>query len=590
MTETSTGPRHGGALLTALLLEHDVEVVFGLPGGQTYALYDGIAARPDRIRHVLVRDERTGVYAADGYARVSGKVGVCDATVGPGTANLPAGLGEALGASIPLVALVSELPLRLELHRYRSAASQAMDQRALLAPVTKWTALVPDLTSMPGLVRQAFRMATTGRPGPVALMLPQDVLDALVPDELSGILDGTADLPAGSHPARFGRYPAVRSAPDASDVSLAAQVLSAAQRPVIVAGGGVLTADAGSALTSLAEQLTAAVATSLTGKGVIPEDHPLSVGIAGSMGSPSAAAALDAADTVLLLGTKTGSGPTYTWTKPRRDQVVIQLDVDPAELGRSFPLAAAMCGDARVGIEQLGAALADLPPVDRSAWRREIEQLRADWLAARDAERSSDAQPILPQRVVADLEAVFPDDAIIVCDASLSSGWAGVFFEQRTPGRRVLMPRGLAGLGFSLPAAIGAAVAAGGSRVIVLTGDGALGYSAGEFPTVTELGLPITVIVLNNRSLGWIRWYSRITFDRQWQDEDFSDVPYHLVAGAYGWQGERVSDTAGLRDALSRAVQGSGANLVDVLTETWTTPVTGHRAALARGTTTGYGG
>ena len=180
----STNPRgvvppgqHGGALLAGLLAEHGVRHVFGVPGGQTLALYDAILDRDPDLRHVLVRDERSAAYAADGYARVTGRAGVCDATVGPGAAKLPSGLAEALGASVPVVALVSDLPARLAPHRYRSAASQALDQAALLAPVTKWHATVPDAATLPALVRQAFREATTGRPGPVALFLPQDVLD-----------------------------------------------------------------------------------------------------------------------------------------------------------------------------------------------------------------------------------------------------------------------------------------------------------------------------------------------------------------------------------------------------------------------------
>ncbi|MDQ2815117.1 MAG: thiamine pyrophosphate-binding protein, partial [Actinomycetota bacterium] len=176
MSVNQTGG-HGGALLAGLLAEHGVRHVFGVPGGQTLALYDAILDLAPSLTHVLVRDERTAAYAADGYARITGRVGVCDATVGPGAAKLPSGLGEALGASVPVIALVSDLPTRLAAHRYRSAASQALDQAALLAPVTKWLANVPDAASMPGLVRQAFREATSGRPGPVALLLPQDMLD-----------------------------------------------------------------------------------------------------------------------------------------------------------------------------------------------------------------------------------------------------------------------------------------------------------------------------------------------------------------------------------------------------------------------------
>ncbi len=589
---SAAGHAHGGALLAALLIEHGVTHVFGVPGGQTFALYDGIHDRAGEIEHVLVRDERTGVYAADGYARVTGRVGVCDATVGPGAANLPAGLGEALGASIPVLALVSELPARLAPHRYRSAASQALDQAALLAPVTKWQATVPDLATMPALLRQAFRQASSGRPGPVALLLPQDVLDAALPAALREQLRPVKTVAPGSSPARFGRYPSFRTVPDPADVSMAAGVLARARKPMIVAGGGVLISGAGDVLTALAERCSAGVATTLSGKGSIAEDHALAAGVLGSMGSPAATAALDSADVVFLVGTKAGSGPTFNWTRPRAEQSVVQLDVDPAELGRSFPLEAAILADARAGLLALLDAVLDQgdDAGDKGAWRSELSGHVQSWRAGRDAERASDARPVLPQRVLGELQAALGPDDIVVCDASLASGWAGVYLEQTVPGRRVLMPRGLAGLGYSLPAAIGVATADRQRRTVVLTGDGALGYSIGELATIVERSLPVTVLVLNNRSLAWIRWYSRITFGRGWEQDDFGDVDYSAVARAYGWSAERVVEPADLASALSRALRSGPPSLLDVVTESWTTPVTGHRDALARGTATGYGG
>ncbi len=575
---------HGGGLLACLLAEHGVRHVFGVPGGQTLALYDAILDREPGMRHVLVRDERSAAYAADGYARVTGLAGVCDATVGPGAAKLPSGLGEALGASVPVVALVSELPARLAPHRYRSAASQALDQAALLAAVTKWQATVPDAATLPALVRQAFREATTGRPGPVALFLPQDVLDGPAPDYLA--------LP----PSRFGSFPAFRPWPDPDDVAAAVAVLRGAERPFILAGGGVLHSGAGAELTALAKALSAAVGTTLSGKGAIAEDHPLSVGVTGSMGTAAAAAALAEADVVLFAGTKAGSGPTFGWTLPAAGQIIVQLDLDPAELGRAFPVAAAVLADARAGLGSLRTALAGQAGAeqDRAAWRARIAELAKAWRADRDAERASDAVPIAPQRVLAEIEAALGSDDILICDASLASGWGGAYLEQRRRGRRVLCPRGQAGLGYALPAAIGVATARPGVRTVVLAGDGAMGYAAGELATVAELGLPVTVIVLNNRSLGWIRWYRRITFGRGWEGEDFSDVAFADVARAFGLAGERVTEPGHLAAALRAACSAPGPALLDVVTETWQTPITAHRNAVrdpaTDGAPTGYGG
>jgi acetolactate synthase I/II/III large subunit len=572
------GGQHGGRLLAALLAEHGVRHVFGVPGGQTLALYDGILDQPG-LAHVLTRDERSAAYAADGYARVTGQVGVCDATVGPGAAKLPSGLSESLGASVPVVALVSDLPARLAPHRYRGAASQALDQAGLLAPVTKWQATVPTAEVLPALVRQAFRVASSGRPGPAVLFLPQDVLDGPVPDEPG--LDGSA---------RFGRFPPFRPVPDQADLAAAAAVLRAAQRPFILAGGGVQHSGAGAELTALAERASAAVGSTLSGKGVMAEDHPLSVGVTGSMGTTAAAAALGQADVVLLAGCKAGSGATYGWTLPGPGQAVLQLDIDPAELGRAFPLRAALLGDARAGLAALLDALPDdgPPEPDRSAWRARVAGLTAAWRAARDAERASDQVPIAPQRVLAAIEAALGPDGVLICDASLASGWGGVYLEQRRPGRRVLCPRGQAGLGYALPAAIGVATATG-QRTVVLTGDGALGYAAGELATVAELGLPVTVVVLNNRSLGWIRWYRRITFGRGWQDDDFADVAFGDIARGFGLRGARVSEPGRLAGALHDALAGPPA-LLDVVTDAWQTPIIAHREAVASAGPAGYGG
>jgi len=550
-----------------------VRHVFGVPGGQTLALYDGLLDQAG-LTHVLTRDERSAAYAADGYARVTGQAGVCDATVGPGAAKLPSGLSESLGASVPVVALVSDLPARLAPHRYRGAASQALDQAGLLAPVTKWQATVPTAGVLPALVRQAFRVAVTGRPGPVALFLPQDVLDGPVADDA---VAADEQVPGD---ARFGRFPPFRPVPDQADLAAAAAVLRAAERPFILAGGGVQLSGAGPEMTALAERAGAAVGSTLSGKGVIAEDHPLSVGVTGSMGTTAAAAALAEADVVLLAGCKAGSGATYGWTLPRPGQAVLQLDIDPAELGRAFPLRAALLGDARAGLAALLTVMqADGPAEpDRVAWRARLAGLTAAWRAARDAERASGQQPIAPQRVLAGLESALGPGDVLICDASLASGWGGVYLEQRRPGRRVLCPRGQAGLGYALPAAIGVATA--GHRAVVLTGDGALGYAVGELATVAELGLPVTVVVLNNRSLGWIRWYRRITFGRGWEDDDFADVAFDEIARGFGLHAARVSEPGRLAGALHDALAGPPA-LLDVVTDAWQTPITSHRKAVS---------
>ncbi len=569
--------RHTGLQLVDLLLAYGVEVVFGVPGGQTMALYDGIAQRGPAIRHVLVRDERSGAYAADGLARATGRVGVCDATVGPGAAKLPSGLGEALNASVPVLALVSDLPRPMHAHRYRGAASQALDQAALLAPVTKWLGEVSAPEELPALVAEAFREAATGRPGPVALILPQDVLDAR--------WEGKDAPPPGSRAAE-GRYPAQRPEPDPGDVEAVARVLDSAQRPAVVAGGGALAADAGEALCALAERTGAAVATTLSGKGLVSEAHQLAVGVVGSLGTSAAAEIVGAADVVLLVGMKSGSGATFGWTLPRADQRVVQIDVDPLELGRAFPLEAGMLADARTALEALRGACS---PAERPEWAERIAVEVERWREERAREAASDARPIAPQRVALALERLLGDDGFLVCDASLSSGWGGAYVEQRSPGRRILTPRGLAGLGWSLPAAIGVATELPGSRTVVLTGDGGLSYAVGELATLVQHELPVTVVVLNNSSLGWIRWYRRIAFGRGYEAEDFPPTSFAAIAAAYGLTAERVEDPAELDGALDRAHAAEGPSLVEVVSDAWQTPIASHRRAVASSEPASYG-
>jgi acetolactate synthase-1/2/3 large subunit len=570
--------RHTGLHLVDLLLAYGVEVVFGVPGGQTMALYDGIERRAPAILHVLVRDERSGAYAADGYARATGRIGVCDATVGPGAAKLPSGLGEALNASVPVLALVSDLPRPLHAHRYRGAASQALDQAALLAPVTKWTAEVPAPEELPALLAEAVRETTAGRPGPAALILPQDVLDAA--------WEGAKPPAPGSHAAEA-QYPVQRPTPAPSEVAAAARVLDAAERPAIVAGGGALAADAGEALLALAERVGAAVATTLSGKGVVSEAHPLAAGVVGSLGSPAATEVVGAADVVLLAGTKAGSGATFGWTLPRSDQRVVQLDVDPLELGRAFPLAARMLADARTGLEALAAACA---PAARPDWKERIRLEVGRWREQRGREAASDVRPVAPQRVALALERLLGDDGLLVCDASLSSGWGGVYVEQRTPGRRILTPRGLAGLGWSVPAAIGVAAARSGERVTVLTGDGGLSYAVGELATLVQHELPVTVVVLNNSSLAWIRWYRRIAFGRGHEAEDFPQTSFAAVAAAFGLASARVEDPGELDEALAHAHAAGGPALVEVVSDAWQTPIAGHRRAVEESAAAPYAG
>lgn len=575
-------PLHAGDLLVDLLMAHGVDTVFGLPGGQTAALYDAIDRRPGLIRHVGVRDERSAAYAADAYARITGRVGVCDATAGPGAAKLPSGLGEALNSSVPVLALVSELPSFTEARRYRGATSQGLDQEGLLAPVTKWLATVRRQEDLAPLVRRAFREATTGRPGPVALILPQEVLDEAF---------RLSRRPEDRHAARFGVFPALRTAPEEADVAAVVELLREARRPLMLLGGGALASGVSDIVVPLAEAVGAAVATTFSGKGCIDERHPLAVGVLSTMGTSAAARAAEEADLLVLAGTKAGSGATLGWALPRTDQLVAQIDVDPAELGRDFAVDALVLADVRRALAAVLVSFAVPDPRRQgtSQWRSRVAELAGEWRDRRDAERASDAAPISPPRVIGELQRLIEPSDIVVADASLASGWLGAYFEQVEVGRHLLFPRGLAGLGWAVPAALGAATACPEARVFALMGDGALGYTVGELAAIAQCQLDVTLVVLNNSSYGWIRWYRRITFERGWEGDDFATTDYAAVARAYGFEAVRVEHADELAGALDRVTSEGRPGLIEVLSSVWDTPVEGHRQALTAGGAGSYG-
>jgi acetolactate synthase-1/2/3 large subunit len=541
--------RHGGDALVEMLIGYGVPAVFGLAGGQTLPLYDAIRSRASQIRHIPMRDERNAAYAADGYARISGCVGVCDATVGPGAVKFTSGLAEAYNSSIPMVALVSDVPSDWLAVRYRGGGNQLVDQMSVLAPLCKWTGRLPAPHKLPELVQRAFQMSTSGRPGPVAIELPEDVFKAQY-EEAAAAID-----------SRYGRVPSHRSAPDAESVRTAAAVLEAAQRPVMIVGGGARLSNAGQQVQALAETLAIPVATTLSGKGVVPENHPLSLGVIGSLGgSPVAHRFVEAADVILAVGFKFGQNPTFKWTLPKQGQRVIQLDIDAAEIGKVCAVDVALVGDAREGLQALQAACRATRPTEALA--NQVAGLRSKWREQIEAETHG-AKPIKPQQVAWLLNELCDDDTILVCDASFASGWGGVYFEARG-NRRAIFPRGMGGLGWALPAAIGAQVARPKSKVVVLAGDGAMTYSLGELATLVQQGMNITVVVLNNSAMGWIKWEQAVFWEGKFVSTDLSDVNFARVAQGMGLAGVNVTEASDLRDALWQALRADQPTLIDV--------------------------
>lgn len=565
---------HAGDLLAELLVGYEVTHVFGQPGGQTVALYDGLSRRDDRIQHVLVRDERSAAYAADAFGRMTGRPGVCDVTVGPGTTKLADGLVESLNASVPVVAIVGELPRDWAPYRDKGVASQGFDQVRFLDSIAKAVFPVPSVAALPHMVRSAFRLATTGRPGPVAVVIPHDVLDA----------EWTGDDPPAEVDSRYARAPAYRPLASPETIAAAAELLTIARRPAIVAGGGVHGSRATEELNDLAERLDAAVVTSFSGKGALAETSSRAAGVLNPLGTVESLEVARRADVVLFVGCKLGQNTSHNWTLPLSGQATIHLDLDPAELGRTFSPTVALNGDARATLEAL---LSKIGRKARPHWVAEVAGLKQESLARRGEAESHETAPIQPPRVMREVASRLGPEDVVVSDASFSAGWIAAHVPARRAGRDFLFARGQGGLGYAVPAAIGAAAARPGCRVVTVSGDGGFSYSIGELATHAQQGLRTVNVVVNNGTLAWLAMWQQLFFEGLRQSVDLGagdrSPDFAAAARALGCDGIRVEQPSQLAQAMDAAFDCSRPVVVDVRVDPMATPIHGYQRRLKEG-------
>ncbi|MDR7127657.1 thiamine pyrophosphate-binding protein, partial [Pseudotabrizicola sp. 4114] len=558
---------HIGDLVAEMLAQYGVEYVFGMPGGQTTALHDGISRRTDRIRHILMRDERNAAYAADAYARLTGKPGVCDVTVGPGANLLPAGFLEALNASIPMIGIIGELPLDWLPLKEKGIASQGFDQLSFFKTCSKEAFLVPSVASLPELIRTAFRIATAPRPGPVALIIPHDIFDADWDEELLKIRVDDRSV----------RMPYLRSVAPKSEVATAAALIRRAKRPALVCGGGVHGSDATKAVGRFADRLGGLVVTSLSGKGSVPETLPYAAGVLNPLGSSAAIELIQEADLVIWCGSKVSQNTGMNWTLPTPQQATITIDFDPLEHGRTFRPTVALLGDVRETVEALDAALGDSMADAHPDWMARIREGIAAANAVKAEEMVSDQVPVLPPRIMAEIAKRLDDDDVVVSDASFAAGWIAGYIPAKQAKRQFLYARGQGGLGYSVPGAIGAAtVVAKGARVVTVAGDGAFSYTIGELATQAQYNQRIVNVVINNGKLGWIQLWQEIYFKnvQSAELETQSSVPgYAAAAQGLGLLGIYVDKPDDIGAALDRAFAHDGPSVVEVRIDDRATPI-----------------
>jgi acetolactate synthase-1/2/3 large subunit len=545
----------GAEALVRMLELHGVRHVFGLCGDTSLPLYDALCRLDHGISHILTRDERSAAYMADAYARVTGRVGVCEGPSGGGATYILPGVVEANESSIPVLALTTDIAVA---SRGRYVLTE-LDQEALFRPLTKSSRVLSQAGQIPQAVRAAFRAMTTGGPGAAHIGLPFDVQKQPV-DE--------AEIHAD--PA-LGVFPARRTAPDPGAIEAAAEALLAAARPLLICGGGPVIAGAEAALQALAERLEIPVATTISGQGSIPDDHPLAAGVVGSNGgTPETRALIDRADLVLFVGCRAGSVTTERWRHPLPGQVrVVHIDVDPAVIGANYPTEVAVVGDARLALAALDDAVADraAPPRARGWGRAAVTWARTEKFAAFEVLARSDEVPIRPERIVLTLQDLLPEDAVIVADAGTPCPYFSAYYRQRRGGRQFISNRAHGALGYALPAAVGAQIGRPAAKCVAVMGDGSFGFAAGELETIVRLGLPITLVVIANATFGWIKAGQKTGFGARYFSVDFSPGQHARIAAAYGVRSWRVEDPTALRPALAEALEADGPTLVDVVTQ-----------------------
>lgn len=540
--------------LAEAFARHGVTVTFG----QSLPSAFHLAAPNVGIRQAAYRQENAGGAMADGYARISGRVGVVTAQNGPAATLLVPPLAEALKASIPVVALVQEVT-RATTDRN---AFQELDHLNMFAPVAKWVRRIDRADRLEDYVDMAFVAAASGRPGPAVILVPADLLIENAP-------------PPSPRRARLGVYPLDRTLADPEAIERAADMLAEAKSPLIVAGGGIHLSGAWAELAELQDAAHLPVATTTMGKGSVAETHPLTLGIIGYvMGRGARGFALrglvDRADLVLLIGNRTNQNGTDSWKLFPRDAAFIHLDADPMEVGRNYE-AHRLVGDAKLTLAALTEALSRRDLSVRSAARPHLQAEIAagvrEWEATVKGVRSRDGGPVRPERLMAELDARLSPEDIAVADASYASIWIAGGLTARRAGQRFLTPRGIAGLGWGLPMAIGAQVAAPDRRVVCLCGDGGFAHSWAELETLRRLGLPITVMVLNNGILGYQKHAEDVTFGAHTDAVDFATVDHAAIARACGVTGVRVERGEDAGPALDAAFASGKPTLIDVVTD-----------------------
>jgi acetolactate synthase-1/2/3 large subunit len=533
--------KNGSQMVCESLIQEGVEVVFGLPGGAILPLYQTLPEYP-QLRHILVRHEQGGAHAADGYARVTGKPGVCWATSGPGATNLITGIATAQMDSVPMVVITGQVA-RASLG---SDAFQETDTTGITLPITKHNYLVMDAADIPRVIKEAFHIASTGRPGPVLIDIPKDVLT----DEAEFVYPETVDLP-GYKPNMEG-HPA--------QIKRAARLIAQSNRPVILAGHGIKFSNAFDELKELAEKAQVPVITTLLGISSFPEDHVLWVGMPGMHGMAYASLALEEADLIIALGMRFDDRITGKPSAFAINSRKIHVDIDPSEIGKNIKVDVPIVGDLKRVLTKLNK---QIEPATHVEWLQRVDELKRDHpsMSIRDTDK------LIPQYIINQISAATDGKAIVVTGVGQHQMWAAQHYTFTEP-RSLVTSGGAGAMGYEVPGAMGAQVGEPDKVVWSVAGDGGFQMTMAELATLVENDIPVKFAIINNGFLGMVRQWQEFFYAKSYVATHYTHNPdFVKLADAFGMLGIRVTEKSQVRSAIEQAMEYDGPALIDFVVE-----------------------
>ena len=537
----------GAQAFVEALKRQNVEVIFGIIGGAILPIHDVLYDA--EIRHILTRHEQCAAHAADGYARASGRPGVCMATSGPGATNLVTGIATAYLDSSPVIAFTGQVNTFSANSSYMIGrdAFQEADIIGITTPITKYNYQVKKASEIPRTVKLAFHLATTGRPGPALIDLPKNVQTEIDEMEFSDNIEVRGYKP--------------KTEPHPIQVKKTVKLLLEAKRPIVLAGGGVIISNASPELLALAELLMMPVATTLMGKGCFPENHPLSLGDVGMHGTRAANKLILEADVLLAVGTRFSDRTTGTLDQFCPDAKMIHIDIDAAEIGKNVEVDVPIVADAKETLRVIHQLLVhQLKQRENSPWFNRVKELKEQVQSEMDSSKCDLKPPIL----IKELRKILPANAILTTEVGQNQMWAALHFETHKP-RTFISSGGLGTMGFGFPAALGAKVACPGCAVVDIAGDGSFRMTEQELACSVMEKIPVTVIVLNNSMLGMVAQWQRLFYDRRYSAVKLGSVPdFVKLAEAYGAQGVRVGSLKEFSEAMKKAMKSEVTTVIDV--------------------------